>query len=79
MSLSKVRIIMQDLDERTEYLYVYYGIYCPEKDEVLIPFTSRASLERAIKKAGGGEKDALEKIYVNGGVRYYDCNQDEDA
>jgi hypothetical protein len=73
MSLSKVRVLMQDLHERTECIYIYYGICCPDKDEILIRWTDRESLEKAIKKAGGDEQRAMEKIYVSGGIGYTDC------
>jgi len=55
---------MQDINERTEYVYVYYGIFCPEMDEVLIRWSDRESLEDTIKKVGGDEQQAMEKIFI---------------
>lgn len=71
MPLAKVRITMQDLDDKSGWKYVYYGIYCSEKDEVVIPYTTRESLENAIKKAGGSEIEAMERIFVNEGIGYF--------
>jgi len=73
MPLSKVKIIMQDLDDRSGWKYTYYGIYCPEMDQVFIPFTTRKSLEKAIKKAGGSEMEPMQRIFVNQEIKYSDC------